>query len=580
MARALYAALEAGPKTRRERLEQRRLAMWTERSSFDDHWREIGDFIKPTRTRFWTSQRNQGGKRNQNIIDSTATFSSRTLGSGFHAGMSSPARPWYELGTPDPALKKHKPVALWLEETTRRMRAIMADTNLYLALPEVYEDLGLFGTAPVSLLDDSKDLFRAYTYPIGSYAIGLDARGVAATFVHEYELSVYQVVEQFAVVPGYRDLQWENISTAVKTLWDRGNYEAAVPVVWFVQPNLNAEQGRIGAEFMPFASCHYERDDDSKNKILRESGFETFPVMVPRWRVTGNNTYGDDCPGMTALGDVKQLQLMQKDEARAIKKMIDPPVQGPPELRNQKTSLLPGDITYVRDSREGSGLRSVHEVNISIAELLEKERDLRFMIQRAFYEDLFLMVTRSDQLLGAARPTAREIDERHEEKLIALGPTLERCGDELHDRMIDRVFWLMTRAGLVPPAPPELNDVPLNVEYVSILAAAQMQYGIVAQDRFLVATANMATLDASARHKIKTFEAIDEYAAMYRVTPTIIRTNEEAEQMAAAEAQQQQAIAQAQQAQMTAKAAKDLGTTPIGTGTALDAVATGLQGVA
>jgi len=84
-----------------------------------------------------------------------------------------------------------------------------------------------------------------------------------------------------------------------------------------------------------------------------------------------------------------------------------------------KASILPGDITY-QDVREGQqGFKPVYQVDPRINELEQKQAQVRQRIQRAFYEDLFLMLAndyRND------RPTAREIDERHEEKLLALGP--------------------------------------------------------------------------------------------------------------------------------------------------------------
>ena len=86
------------------RLEALRSSLWSGRASFDSHWRELGDWMLPRRTRFWSADRNKGDKRNQNIIDSTARFAARTLQSGLHAGLTSPARPWFKLSTHDPAL--------------------------------------------------------------------------------------------------------------------------------------------------------------------------------------------------------------------------------------------------------------------------------------------------------------------------------------------------------------------------------------------------------------------------------------------------------------------------------------------
>src|SRR6266571_4949858 len=87
---------------------------------------------------------------------------------------------------------------------------------------------------------------------------------------------------------------------------------------------------------------------------LQESGFDLFPILAPRWDVTGEDVYGTDCPGMQALGDVKELQALEKKKSNTVEKQLNPPLQGPTSLRNQKASLVAGDITYV-DEREGKG---------------------------------------------------------------------------------------------------------------------------------------------------------------------------------------------------------------------------------
>jgi hypothetical protein len=564
--------LPATMQARRARYEALRASLVTERSSFDSHWREIGDFLLPRRTRFYASDRNKGDKRNQNIIDSTARFSLRTLQSGLHAGLTSPARPWMKLTTTDPELAKFPPVKAWLHIVTQRMLDVFLGTNLYNALPMLYGDFGMFATASMAVVDDDKDLFRCYPYPTGSFALGVNRRGLVSTFVREYELTVRQVIEEFGLQRDGRTIDWSTISLRVRNLWDKGNYEAAVALVWLVKPNDDARPERLEARYKRFVSCHYEQGAD-EGKLLRESGFDTFPILAPRWDVTGEDTYGTDCPGMTALGDIKQLQLMQRRKGQAIHKMIDPPLVGPNALRGQKTSLLPGDITYV-DTREGQGgLRSIHEVRLDLSHLTVDIGQVQYRIQRAFYEDLFLMLAHSDRDRGGQPVTAREIDERHEEKLLALGPVLERTNDELLDPLVDRVFAMMLQAGLIPEPPDALaGGQPLKVEYISIMAQAQKLVGVVGQDRFLQSTIALFEAFPEARHKVVIFQAIDNYGDMLGVDPRIVRSTEDAEALQSAEAQAQQEAAAAEQAKSMGAAIKSAGSTPMGGDTALNRI--------
>ena len=556
-------------KAKRGRYETLAATLLSERKSgFDPHWQELDQFLLPRRTRFWTGDKNRGDKRNTKIINSTGRFSARTLSSGLHAGLTSPARPWMKLTTPDPDLAKFAPVKAWLHDVTQRMLIVFAQTNLYNSFPITYTDMGVFGTAAVAILDDTKDLFRCYNYALGSYAVGLNARGMVSTFVREYQLTVRQVVEEFGVKENGRDIDWSTISTAVRTAWDRGNYQTPVAVQWMITPNQGADPTKLLPKYRPFASCWWELGSTDA-PFLRESGFDTFPVMCPRWDITDGDSYGTDCPGMTALGDVKQLQVMEKKKAQAIAKMVDPALTGPVSLMTQKTSLLSGDITYV-DVREGmGGLRSIHEVQLRIDHLMQDMQNVEYRIQRAFYEDLFLMLARSDPNQGAQRPTAREVEERHEEKLIALGPVLERTNDELLDPIIDRVFQKMDEAGLIPPAPEQLQDTNLKVEYVSILSQAQKLVGVVGLDRFMQNVLTIAPVMPGVLLKVNTNRYMDVTADLLGIDPTIVRSDEEADAMGAEQAKAQAAQAEAENAAKMSIAVKNAGTTPMDGDTAL-----------
>jgi hypothetical protein len=130
-----------------------------------------------------------------------------------------------------------------------------------------------------------------------------------------------------------------------------------------------------------------------------------------------------------------------------------------PSLRREKLSILPGDTSFagMRDGRPG--FAPVYQVQPEIQHLEAKQQQVRLRIQRAFYEDLFLMLAETDR----RQITAREIEERHEEKLLALGPVLEQLNQDLLDPLIDNTYAIMERQGLIPEAPEELHGKPVMV---------------------------------------------------------------------------------------------------------------------
>jgi hypothetical protein len=486
------------------------------------------------------------------------------------------------LTTPDLQLAELGPVKKWLHLVTTRMLTVFLRSNLYNALPTLYGDLGVFGTGAMGVLEDTQDLFRCYNYPIGSFAIGMDERGIVNTFTREYTLTVGNLVATFD--PGWRERgepDWSKFSKAVEDYWRRKQFDAPIDVCWFVGPNRARQRGALDARRMPIVSCHYERNNERYDRVLRESGFNEFPILAPRWDVTGEDTYGTDCPGMTALGDIKALQIMDKRMSQAVEKGINPPLIGPTELRTVKTSLLPGDITY-SNTRDGQqGLRPIHEVSANLDHMAALTQARQYRISRAFYEDLFLMLAQSDGRRGAQPVTAREIEERHEEKLLALGPALERMADELHDPLIDRVFAIMERAGFIPPPPEELEGVELKVEYLSIMAQAQKSVSLVGHDRFLQSSMALLEPFPIVRHKIDIFQAIDDYGEMLGVNPNLVRSDEDAQALLDAELEAQAAAQQAEQLPQIAAGVKSLGDTKMqGGSSALDQIVSGAQGAA
>lgn len=555
-------------RTKREEYEILRTQLDGERSSFIPHWRDLSENFLPRRSRFYTADVNKGDRRNQKIIDSTGTLALRTLRSGMMGGVTNPARPWRQLTVDDPDLAEYGPVKLWLHRVNEIMAATDRRSNFYNSAPIVYGDIGCFSTAAMLMEEDFDSVYRTYVFPIGSYMIANNERLQVDTFIREFRMTVRQIVRKFVQKKDSGSIDWSNVSTVVKNAWDRSNYETWIDTCHVIRPNEEHNEKMISAKFKKFSSCYYEKGyagsiaqtnymsgEDSK-KILRESGYDYFPVLAPRWEITGEDTYGTSCPGMEALGDTKQLQLMQKRKAQAIEKMVNPPMTAPTMLKNSKASIIAGDITYL-DTREGQqGFRPAHEVNPRIIELVEDIRDIRENVRKAFYEDLFLMLAYSDR----RDITAREIEERHEEKLVGLGPMLEQLNQDMLDPHTDISFNFHLNQGLLPPPPPELEGQRLKVVYVSILAQAQKLVGISSMDRFIGGVSNLVKTigNPDVAKKVNYDQFIDRYAQRLGVDPDIVYSDEEVAEIREREAQAIQAQQRMEMIEQGASAAKNL----------------------
>lgn len=561
--------------TKKQRYERLRTNLENERSSFLSHWRELNDYILPRRGRFQITDRNRGDRRTKNIVDSTATFAARTLSSGMMSGVTSPARPWFRLTTPDPDLAEHAAVKEWLHVVTQRMSTVFLRSNWYNVLPTLYYDLGVFGTAAMMIEEDEEDVIRCTSFPVGSYMIANDSKGRVRVFMREFGMTIRQLVERF----GQNGKDMSNLSSVVREAWENNrNVDNWQDVVHVIMPNPEYDSQKLESKYKPFISCYYEkaRNDDL---YLEESGFDEFPVFVPRWAVTGEDVYATDCPGMTVLGDVKQLQLGEKRGMQAIEKQINPPLVGPPSMRNFKVSELPGDISWVSESQYQT-LRPLHEVTPQIRDLEFKQDQVRTRIRSGMYADLFLMIAYADMTGGKQPKTAYEIAERKEEKLIALGPVLEQLNQDLLDPGVDRTFAIMLRAGMIPEPPQELEGVPLKVEYISIMAQAQQMIGLSSLERFAGFVGNLAASQAASPQssvwdKIDLDQSIDEYGIMTGVPPRIIVPDDQVAQIRDERAKSQKVAEAAALANQTSQTAKNLSQSPTGGDTALSALLNG-----
>lgn len=537
-----------GQETAKQRLTSRVGMLKQERASWLPHYRDLSDFFLPRRGRHLSDsgQPNRGDRRNGKLVDPQPRLAARTLSSGMVAGLTSPARPWFRLSTPDPDLAEFASVKRWLDIVSQRMRDVFARSNLYNALPTLYLELGVFGTAPILVDEHSDDIIRCFPFTVGAYSIGLNSDLSADTFAREYKMTVKQVVGTFGL---------NNVSMAVRALWDSCQYDQWVDVCHMIAPNEEFNHKQADHRGMPYSSVYWEAGGD-EDRLLRIKGYHEFPIMAPRWDVTGEDIYGSS-PGMDALGLSKALQLQTKRKAQAIDKHVDPPMNAPTSMRNSTASLLPGAVNF-NDSTQGQrGFEPVYTIKPEINALLEDIQDMRQLISRCMYEDLFLMLAMSDR----RQITAREIEERHEEKLLMLGPVLERLNDELLDPLIDRVFAIMLRRGLLPEPPRELQGVDLKVEYISILAQAQRSVATAGLERLAGFVGSIAQVKPDITDKVDFDQMIDEYSDALGVPARVIVSDDNVALARDQRQQMQRAQAMAmaaQPAQQGAAAVKSL----------------------
>ena len=551
----------------RKRAQSRLAAMKTERSSWDSHWRDISTSLLPRTGRWQASARNQGGRKHQAILDASATYALGVLASGLMSGATSPARPWFGLALPDADLAKRDGVQVWVDQVADLMRDEMARTNIYRALPAMYRELGCYGTAaafcrPMRAAtadpqNERRGLLHFYPLTVGEYWLGQSDLNVVDSLYREFDMSVGQLVQQFGEA---------NVSNEVREMWKRGERDKWFTVVQAIEPREDRDPELEDNANMPWRSLYYEAGS-ATDKVLMESGFEYFPCLAPRWQTTSGDIYGEG-PGMLVIGAIEQLQHQQWRKGQAIDYQTQPPKQAPASMEGREVSMLPGSTTF--GGGPGDEIKAIFKSDLRIDHLHLDMQEVRARIREGFFTDLFLMLAQSDR----RQMTAAEVAERHEEKLLMLGPVLENLHDELLRPLINQVFSEMAANGKLPPPPPDLVGIDLQVEFTSMLAMAQKAMGVNAQDRFMATVTQLSERYPEVVDRVNVDEVVDDYARRLGIPAKLLVPVAQAQEIRKARNDAFRAKEQMAMLQSQAMATKDLAQAPVGgpQPNALDAV--------
>lgn len=532
-------------ETKRQIILRRWTALKNERQSWIDHWRDLSEQIRPRGSRFFTDERNKGWKVNQHIINTTPTFSARTLASGMMSGITSPSRPWFRLKTNDVKLDETDAVKRYLVAVEDELRSTFLRSNFYDSLHTIYSDLVVHGTAALHIDDDPDRSIRCYVYPVGQFALGLSEKNEVDTVFRELSMTVLQVVKKFGA---------EKCSQSVQNLYREKQYDKWVQCVHAIYPNEEYQEGRLGQAGKPFLSDWMELGGD-ESKMLRESGYEEFPCMVPRWNVTGEDVYGTS-PAMEVLGDCRALQFLEKRKAKIVDKMSDPPMSAPTEMRAMQASLLPGSMNFVPPGSKFEPAYAPRADSIVVVGQEIQRHEQR--IRQGFYADLWLMLSESEGTM-----TAREVSERREEKLLQLGTVLQRVSNDLLDPAVSRTINILARSGRLPETPRELVGREFKVEYMNIMAQAQKLLGTTGMERLSAFTVNLSNAKPEVLDKLDFDQTIDEYSDALGVPPTTVRPDDEVAKIRLSRSKAQAAQVQMEQVQQASEAAQKLGAAPM-----------------
>lgn len=505
------------------------------KSVWRGHWRKVAKYTMPNKDFVFGGQ-TEGEEKDFQLYDAIGVYATDRLASMFHGMLTNPASVWFALSSGDPQIDSVQPVAKWLQDTARKMVATMNSSNFQTEVQEVYQDLCSLGTAHIRVEEDEADVLRFTTRPIYDCAISENHLGVIDCVYYKYEMTLDQLCEAYP----------DTVTADMKELRFNDPLKKYI-VIHAVEPTDRLPP-KLRHPVMKFTSIHVLKDG---NIILKKSGFEENPCIVPRFSKISGEMYGRS-PAMKALPDIMMADVMMQAFIDQAQVAITPPVQVPDE-----GVLLPLDFSPRGQNYYRAGTKDRIEPiqlggNLSMGDsLLEKVHE---KVKQAFFLDQLHLVEND-------RMTATEVMQRKDEQLRTMSPILGRLQHEFLRPVIERVFGIMARKGLFDALPLELKKAKLEVKFVSQIARAQESVdGDNFQRAYSVVTAIMnaqpQAVDLLDGDKIVQF-AMKTYGAPL----SLLRTDEELKKMREARNQQQQQQQQIQNAQQQSEVAKNVAQT-------------------
>jgi hypothetical protein len=527
-------------------------------SAFEKIYKAVTDYLLPAygvySDRGKPYEPSNISNRFDNILNDAGSRANQILGAGMQGGLCSPSRKWFRLGLDDDELAEYGPVKEWLSYVEKVLYRVFNISNFYPEVHSIFEAQGGFGTGCMIEEEDLEHVVRFRMFQPGEYRLSMGKNGDVDTLYRKSWMTARQIVEMFGEA---------NVSNAVKSASEKNKtpYEY-YEVLHCIEPNKKRDPDKIDNRNMAYSSVWMEVNGES-NKFLRKSGYAEKPFVAPRWRDVGSLPYGFG-PGCYVVGNTKMLQEMEKGGIKALHKEIEPPLSIPSKFKDV-LNLLPGGENYVDD---GAKIEPLYAVKIDFEKLEFKIQQIEHRIERSFFVDLFLMIINNRENV-----TATEILERKEEKLILLGPTIERQIKDLFDPIITRTYNICWDRGLIPPPPEEIIDRQWQIEYISVLAKAQKRDDGLSLQAYLAEVERVAGLDPASLAKTDFDEYLEQYADIVGVPPKVVRSQDEVDEIRVAMIEQQKQRQQIEQIAAASQAAKNLGSASTEKGTVLGEMA-------
>lgn len=349
-----------------------------------------------------------------------------------------------------------------------------------------------------------------------------------------------------------------------------------IRVMHAVKPRSDPDRyGKMGAAGGKFASFFCLPDDDC---LIGEGGFYEFPFVRYAW---GNNGLRPYCEGPVALalGEIKSLQEMGKNELLAAQMLLRPPI-GTMGKNHQRINFNAGASNPGLINGEGRPLFAPLNAGVrpDFSQAIMEYR--RTSVREMLYLNLWQILTNDPE------KTATEAMLIAQEKGEMFGPVGISVNEGL-STMTDREVGILGRKGAFRPGSPlempeSLAGREVAPEFTSPLDRLRQMGGIVGTQRMIEIAGNLAAAGKTeALDRLDTDEIMEHAQHVLGAPMAILKSRKDAQAITDQKNQMAGQMAAVQAAETGGKALKNVGegASALATGAEQAAAAPNLQGL-
>jgi hypothetical protein len=440
-------------------------ALISARSEQETIWRDCAEASYPLLSSGFHSDLTptDAQSKQADLLDSTSTSACNILSSNIVGGMTPANARWFSMvvdGLSDSS-------AAWLDSASTELWTRIHEANFDAAAFEGVQTMCPMGWFAMYIDENQTgDGLHFNIWPASQVFYRSSKAGQPVdTILRKFKMTAEQAVNAYGE---------SMVSDDVRRMVREGRGHEKIELRWMIYPRKNYTPGSSVSNRLPFASCAWEV---GTKKLIRESGYHEFPLVLPRWKLMPGSDYAVG-PVFDALPDIRQLNDLLFNENAATDLAIagmwiaeDDGVLNPQTIKvGPRKVIAANSVDSIKPLLTGS------DFNVSFSKKEELQRAIRTTLM-------------AEQLQPPSDPrmTATEWLGRMALLRQMLGPTFGRLQSEWLQPLIVRCFGLAMRGGAfahLGPVPEELRDTSYTIRYQSPLARSQKLEEVAAMDRF------------------------------------------------------------------------------------------------